>query len=616
LCITGYGCEDTFLSPETTATALCVLEELISETLGIICCVGLPYRFEGQLYNCAALLAEGRLCGLAGKQNLAGSGLHYEPRWFHPWPNNVHVQVSIAGQETSVGDVVFQCGGVRIGFEICEDAWVKNRVGRELAEEGVDIYLNPSASHFAFGKHHVRRELALEGSREFQAVYLFANLLGNEAGRAIYDGDAMVACRGELLVRTARFSFAEVELAAAMVEIPQVQTSRAARGRRTKIVTMDFEFPASVKSPPPEMIPAWESSRFLKEEEFTRAVALGLFDYLRKSHTHGFVVSISGGVDSAAVATLAACTVHLAVNQLGLNGLKQQLAYIDGLRACPDTRSVIGQLLTCVYQSTRNSSATTLQAARNVAQALGATFYKLDVDEVASRYVDLVSAVMGRRLTWERDDTSLQNIQARARGPSVWLVANLKQALLLTTSNRSEAAVGYATMDGDTCGGLAPIAGIDKTFLRGWLSWMEREGPEGFERLPALSEVSAQTPTAELRPPAAHQTDEEDLMPYPILDAIEKLAIRDKLGPVACLAALSEQFPGYDPALLVDWIERFFTLWCHNQWKRERYAPSFHVDDENLDPKTWCRFPILSGGYLRELRELRAKSAALNPPTQ
>jgi NAD+ synthase (glutamine-hydrolysing) len=213
---------------------------------------------------------------------------------------------------------------------------------------------------------------------------------------------------------------------------------------------------------------------------------------------------------------------------------------------------------------------------------------------------------MGRPLGWASDDVALQNIQARARGPSVWMFANLRNALLLATSNRSEAAVGYATMDGDTCGGLSPIAGIDKAFLRKWLAWMQNKAPVGVTPIPELAVVTAQAPTAELRPPSAEQTDEGDLMPYELLDAIEGAAIRDKHSPIEVYREMRVAFPHYGPAQLGAWIESFFNLWCRNQWKRERYAPSFHLDDKNLDPKTWCRFPILSGGFRRELAQMHA----------
>src|SRR5581483_11081925 len=136
--------------------------------------------------------------------------------------------------------------------------------------------------------------------------------------------------------------------------------------------------------------------------------------------------------------------------------------------------------------------------------------------------------------------------------------------------------------------------------------WLETTGPADLHPIPALSTVNAQAPTAELRPSSAHQTDEHDLMPYDLLDTVERAAIRDKLMPLEVLQRMAAQFPQYSLQQLGVWIERFFHLWCRNQWRRERYAPSFHVDDENLDPKTWCRFPILSGGFERELAEMQA----------
>jgi NAD+ synthase (glutamine-hydrolysing) len=262
-------------------------------------------------------------------------------------------------------------------------------------------------------------------------------------------------------------------------------------------------------------------------------------------------------------------------------------------------------VLTCVYQSTANSGDVTRSAARSLAESLGAEFHEFDVESIVRAYERLVADAIGRPLDWASDDVALQNAQARARSPGVWMLANVRGALLVSTSNRSEAAVGYATMDGDTSGGIAPVAGIDKNYLRKWLVWLEREGPEGIGPVPALSAVNVQQPTAELRPPSAHQTDEGDLMPYDVLDAVERNAIRDKRTPVEAWRQLVIDFPGHSPRQLAAWTERFFRLWCRNQWKRERYAPSFHLDDENLDPRTWCRFPILSGGYERELADLR-----------
>ena len=124
--------------------------------------------------------------------------------------------------------------------------------------------------------------------------------------------------------------------------------------------------------------------------------------------------------------------------------------------------------------------------------------------------------------------------------------------------------------------------------------------------MPALEKVNVQQPTAELRPQEEGQTDEGDLMPYPLLDAIERAAIRDKKMPVETFRMMRVEWPDIPAEQLRAWVTKFYKLWSYNQWKRERYAPSFHVDDKNLDPKTWCRFPILSGGYGAELAELAA----------
>lgn len=124
--------------------------------------------------------------------------------------------------------------------------------------------------------------------------------------------------------------------------------------------------------------------------------------------------------------------------------------------------------------------------------------------------------------------------------------------------------------------------------------------------MPVLHLVLSQAPTAELRPPAAVQSDEADLMPYDVLEAIERRAVILRRSPKEVQSEVEAAFPEYDPQLILGWIKKFYRLFAQNQWKRERYAPSFHVDDANLDPKTWCRFPILSGGFRYEMSRLTA----------
>jgi NAD+ synthase (glutamine-hydrolysing) len=610
LCITGYGCEDAFLAPFVRETALAVLAAVVPETHGLVVSVGLPLAFGNGLFNTSALVADGRLLGFVAKRALANDGIHYEPRWFKPWPAGTTERVRVLGADLPLGDVLFDVGGVRIGFEICEDAWVAERRGAELALEGADLILNPSASHFAFGKHAVRERLVLEGARAFGVTYLYANLLGNEAGRAVYDGDTLIASAGELVASGRRFSFQSLELVTAVIDLdvkkPGAAVSSGGGGHRVERVVSAHEFPHASRASDPAPKATWEHSPRLKEEELTRALALALFDYLVKSRSRGFVVSLSGGADSALVASLCAMVVRLSEADLGAEGVGRRLSYAPAL-ATTEGRDRVRALLTTAYQSTRQSSDVTRAAARAVAEAIGANHLELDVEDLVTGYVERVEAALGRKLAWQTDDLALQNIQARTRAPSVWLLANLAGALLLSTSNRSEAAVGYATMDGDTAGGLSPIAGVDKNFVRSYLRWLEVEGPLGFGPIPALRAVNEQEPTAELRPAGAVQTDEKDLMPYDLLDAIERAAIRDKRSPKEIFALVAPEFPALGKEQLLVYVERFFRLFARNQWKRERYAPSFHLDDESLDPKTWYRFPILSGGFERELAELRAE---------
>ncbi|MBX3413314.1 MAG: NAD(+) synthase [Pirellulales bacterium] len=613
LCLTGYGCEDAFLSAAVVRRAERVLAELLPDTEGMAVSIGLPVMQASALFNASAMLVDGRLVGLVAKQHLAGDGLHYEPRWFKPWPAGVVVSAKLAGSICPFGDVLFDFDGVRIGFEICEDAWVADRPGEHHVALGADIILNPSASHFALGKTAMRQQLVSEASRAYGVSYIYSNLLGNEAGRVIYDGETIVASAGHVLARGPRLGYDSAVVTDAVIDLDGTRMRRAQSANyqpalaadTSRVVDVRFSLPNCSPDPPVVHAPTWENVAEPLNEEFARAIALGLFDYLRKSRSRGFVVSLSGGADSSAVASLVAIMVRLGVAQLGRDEFCRAIGFrAETPPADDEVAPLVHELLTTVYQATGNSSDTTRNAARDVARAIGATHLELDVDDLFRGYVSKVEAALGRTLTWERDDLALQNIQARTRGPSVWLIANVKGALLLATSNRSEAAVGYATMDGDTCGGISPIAGIDKAFIRRWLRWLEVEGPFGVGPVPALRAVNVQAPTAELRPPAEGQTDEADLMPYDLLDAIEDQAIGERRSPQEVLDTIAAANPQYAREQLARWVRRFFELWSRNQWKRERYAPSLHVDDKNLDPKTWCRFPILSGGFRRELAEL------------
>ncbi len=568
LCITGYGCEDLFLGEWIYDRAFSELEAIIPHCHDITVAIGFPLAYDTRHYNTTCLIQNGRPLGVYAKQFLANDGVHYEPRWFSPWPTGVEATMNICGHHVPLGDVTFNVHEVHIGFEICEDAWRINRPACRLVEKGVNLILNPSASHFAFHKTLLREDLIISSSKDFKCSYVYANLLGNEAGRMIYDGEILIAHHGKLAARNKWLSFQPVQILTATLEVGNPDGSC------------------------PEPV---EYDR-RKELEFAQAEALALFDYMRKSHSQGFVLSLSGGADSSTIAVLVREMVRRGIEELGLAAFLER----SGLRlpAGSTEMDIMKYILTTAYQGTVNSSEDTFNSARLLAEELGATFHSWQIDDEVGTYTEKIEMSIGRKLSWEQDDITLQNIQARARSPIIWMLANINNALLLTTSNRSEGDVGYATMDGDTSGSIAPIAAVDKYFVINWLRWAEEELD-----YPALSHVNQLQPSAELRPLQQTQTDEDDLMPYFILVEIEKLAIRDHMSPIQVFDILKEQ--NLEPEdLLKAHITKFYRLWSRNQWKRERIAPSFHLDDFNIDPRTWCRFPILSGSYTDELKQL------------
>ncbi len=564
--ITGYGCEDLFLSNWIYTKSLEILVDLVKETEKIAVCFSLPVSFNGKNYNAVCLVHDQQILGFSAKQFLANDGVHYEKRWFEPWRADEVNQIQINNTFYPFGDLIYDVKGKRIAFEICEDAWKgKKRPGFRHKEKGVDIILNPSASHFAFGKTVQRQELVLNGSEWFECTYVFANLLGNEAGRMIYDGELMIAQNGILLERNELLSFKNFQM---------IHTS--------------------IDAKPNNNLPSTNT----KEQEFLDAECLALFDYMRKTYSKGFVLSLSGGADSATCAVLVHQLIEKGIKELGIEMFLTKSNFGHLIGKVSTSEEICSHFLTTAYQGTRNSSDNTFESAKELAKSIGAIFYDWEIEDEVNGYTAKIEANIGRKLNWNTDDLAMQNIQARSRSPIIWMLTNIKGALLMATSNRSEASVGYATMDGDTSGGISPIAGIDKYFIRNWLLWAEKElGYTG------LRFVNILQPTAELRPLENKQTDEDDLMPYDVLGLIENLAIGEYKSPKEVFSALKDSNK-YTEDKLKKYITKFFTLWSRNQWKRERYAPSFHLDEYNVDPRSWYRFPILSGGFKKELEEL------------
>ena len=557
LCISGYGCEDYFLMPWIVEKAKQVLLEMILPlSKGLLVVVGLPFEHEGQVFNTLAMVCNHSVLGICGKQILPKSGVFYEPRWFEPWPSKKVETIFINNQTCPIGDFTLQFQGLTLGFEICEDAWhVEKRPALVGSAKNADLILNASASNFARGKQEERHAIITNLKGRNDAYYLYTNLLGNESGRLIFDGEIIFGSEGEIGFYSNRFSMQDIVL---------------------ETFEIDFERPAF------KAVEQKEEDEF---EDFTDAVCLALFDYLRKSKSKGFALSLSGGADSATCAILVSEMVKKASNQFSKPELEQKLGFkLNG----NSSKEWVNQILICAYQGTENSGDITRNAAKSVAEEIGAQFYSWEIDAMVKGFTSITENIAGRPLDWNSDDLVLQNIQARTRAPGIWMLANFNNFLLLTTSNRSEGDVGYCTMDGDTAGSLAPIAGVSKNFIRKWLIWAKNT--LGYS---SLEYIINQAPTAELRPKENKQTDEADLMPYDLLEAIEIQMILERKSPeetIQNLLKIRQENPEY----IRKAIEKFIVMWKRSQWKRERMAPSFHLDKFNIDPKSGGRFPILS----------------------
>jgi NAD+ synthase (glutamine-hydrolysing) len=247
----------------------------------------------------------------------------------------------------------------------------------------------------------------------------------------------------------------------------------------------------------------------------------------------------------------------------------------------------------CAYMATVNSSQATRDAARAIAADCGAEFLDGEIDDIVSSVEGIGQAMLGRTLSWEvpSEDLALQNVQARARSVLIWLIANIRGFVLLATSNKSEAAVGYTTMDGDTSGGLSPIADIPKSLIQIWLAWARRK-----HSMAAIDLVLAKPASAELRPKEQEQTDEDDLMPFEVLDQLMDHFVQRALEPrdiFEVLWPVFEERYGGERVAFADHIAKFVRMLCRAQWKRECFAISFRVMPFDLDLKGgFCFSPV------------------------
>lgn len=581
--LSGYSLEDRVWWPDVARRSWEALHRLAESCRGVSAFVGLPVHHDAMMYNAAAFLHEGAVQGLVLKRYLPTYSIFYEGRNWTAWDQGV---TEING--TPAGDLVFRLPYGVISAEICEDLWANREPAMNRVLAGAEVICNLSASPFVPRKNVQRRRLVLSSAESLACVYAYANLLGLDNSRLVFDGGGFIATPNGIVVEGAILSKAYWALATGVVDLDEVARARAenstwrqAAARKDaarEVLRIDLrgsawkpapvsafaaQLPESLFVPePPGKGPVVEAERYL--DELFDALVLGLRDYFEKVGAfERYLVALSGGRDSALCLLLA---VHAAK---ALNGAE------DGDGVADRVASVY--LPNDVY-----SSAATQEAARALAEELGVPFQVVSIaeeSEVALRKAAELAGGEDRVAPMAR-----QNLQARVRGNMMLNWANSSTGLLLVTSNLSEAAVGYTTTGGDNQGGYSPIANVPKTLVERLLAHVARR-----DGLKSAEKVLAIPPSAELAP---EQQDEADLMPYVVLDDLLFLFARRRMSLPDCWRVLVHRHRAFDPEQLRTWTADFGRLFAFNQWKREQLPVALKVLDLDLDPKTGFRFPV------------------------
>ncbi|HEY3970272.1 MAG TPA: NAD+ synthase [Solirubrobacteraceae bacterium] len=449
LALSGYPPEDLLLRAHFLEDTEKKLQELAGETEGIVAIVGFPERGDAGVYNSAAVLAHGTVHTIYRKVRLPNYGVFDEQRYFK------------AGE---AGGAVIDIGAHEVGITVCEDLWVAGAPATSEAIAGASLIVNISASPYHAGKGLERERLFAQRAKETGAHIAFCAMVGGQ-DELVFDGQSFVLDQaGQTLARASQFT--EDLLVCDLFADEDEQASRPLR--------------APIAS---------------REQEVYEALLLGLHDYVEKNGFGSVVLGLSGGIDSALVACLAA----------------------DALGA---------ERVNVAIMPSPYSSSATQEDARMLARALGLSTHELTIEPVMDAYTQTLQADFE---ALEADLTE-ENLQARIRGNLLMALSNKFGWLVLTTGNKSEMSVGYTTLYGDLAGGFAVIKDVPKTLVYRLARW--RNDPSAAQALdntgitpasitPASAPIPAsiieRAPSAELRD---NQTDQDSLPPYELLDRI------------------------------------------------------------------------------------------------
>jgi NAD+ synthase (glutamine-hydrolysing) len=464
LAVTGYPPEDLLLRPAFVRAAEASLRQIAAACTDVTALVGTPW-FDRDLFNAAAVCAHGDVQAVYRKRYLPNYGVFDEDRYF------------ASGREL----VLLRLGDTLAGPTICEDIWQPGPPATDLALAGAELLVNLSASPFHVGKAEEREEMLVTRARDNSSFLAFCNLVGGQ-DELLFDGHSVVLDdEGEIIARAPGF-----EEALLVVDVdPTAAIARRLRDVRRRALarerTEDQVVPVVELGEPrahDEHLAAPTAPFEPHLEQMRRALVLALRDYVEKNGFSDVVLGVSGGIDSAVVAALAA-------EALG------------------------PERVHCISMPSRYSSSGTRTDAQRLAEALGCPFQELPIEPIVETFTQTLAEPFAGR----EPDLTEENLQARVRGVLLMALSNKFGWLVLSTGNKSELAVGYSTLYGDMVGGFALLKDVFKTDVFRLARYVSESA--GRELIPAS--IIERAPSAELR---ADQLDEDSLPPYPVLDAI------------------------------------------------------------------------------------------------
>ena len=579
LCLTGYTCGDLFLQESLLQGAEDALAHIIRETkdLDLVTALGVPVRYHGKLFNCAAVLCRGELLGLVPKLNLPNYTEFYEGRWFTSGRALLGTDFCIpfAGQENvefSPG-LVFRCADLPqlcIGVEICEDLWVADTPSTRLAQGGATLILNPSASDETVCKDDYRRTLLSATSGRLVCGYVYADAgWGESSTDLIYAGHSLIAENGTILAQR-RFetglTVTELDLEKLCHERQRMSTFPAdapdlfPQYFRLNVAETKLTRPVA-KNP---FVPADHGDRAARCQEILTLSALGLKKRLAHTGARTAVVGLSGGLDSTLALLITA----------------RAMAMLD--RPMTD---ILAVTMPCFGTTSRTKS-----NAEILAERIGTTFDTVDIgDAVKVHFRDIGPSMDDLSVTFE-------NGQARERTQVLMDLANRTGGMVIGTGDLSELALGWATYNGDHMSMYAVNAGIPKTLVRHLVAYVADEAETRDPKLSAVLRDILDTPVSpELLPPKdgeIAQRTEELVGPYELHDFFLYYAVRWGFTP-GKIYRLAQYALGdtYDNATLLRWLDNFYRRFFAQQFKRSCLPDGPKVGSVTLSPRGDWRMP-------------------------